>query len=62
MNRGWIASFPVFGRGFDSHRPLHKPHDAVDLTRLTSLKATQKQLVLDGTQLDGRFNRLILLD
>ena len=30
----WRRSFPSFGRGFDSHRPLHKSNDdSVDLTR-----------------------------
>ena len=27
-------SFPSFGRGFDSHRPLHKPRDSVALPLL----------------------------
>jgi hypothetical protein len=36
--------------------------DSVDLTRLSYLNSTKNPFVLDGTQLDGRFNRLILLD
>jgi hypothetical protein len=41
---------------FDSHRPLHKPDDSVDLIRLRYLNPTKKMApfarLLDGTPLN----------
>jgi hypothetical protein len=34
MLEACLADFPNVGRGFDSHRPLHNPVDAVGFTGL----------------------------